>query len=79
VRDNGYHCIQPTQLAEDDWTQHMIDGGENILRTQADNWFVGANIPGKARFLLTAPDTAPVMRAKRAEVASGGYTGFNLD
>ena len=79
VRDNGYHCIQPTQLAEDDWTQHMIDGGENILRTQADNWFVGANIPGKARFLLTAPDTAPVMRARRAEVASGGYTGFNLD
>ena len=79
VRDNGYHCIQPTKQAEEDWTQHMIDGGENILRTQADNWFVGANIPGKARFLLTAPDTAPVMRAKRAEVASGGYTGFNLD
>ena len=79
VRDNGYQRMQPTQQSEDEWTQHMIDGGENILRTQADNWFVGANIPGKARFLLTAPDTAPVMRAKRAEVANSGYQGFNLE
>ena len=57
----------------------MIDGGQNILRTQADSWFVGANIPGKARFLLTAPDTAPQMRAKRAEIASSGYKGFALE
>ena len=79
VRDSGYQRIQPTQQSENDWTQHMIDGGENILRTQADSWFVGANIPGKARFLLTAPDTAPVMRAKRAEVVNSGYAGFNLE
>ena len=79
VRDSGYKSIQPTQSSEDEWTQHMIDGGQNILRTQADSWFVGANIPGKARFLLTAPDTAPVMRAKRAEVAGSGYKGFNLE
>jgi hypothetical protein len=39
---------------------------------------VGANIPGKARFLLTSPDSAPVMRAKRAEVAAKGYAGFLL-
>ncbi|CAI8040205.1 2-oxo-Delta(3)-4,5,5-trimethylcyclopentenylacetyl-CoA monooxygenase [Geodia barretti] len=70
---------RPTRQSEDEWTQHMIEGGKNILRTQADNWFVGANIPGKARFLLTAPDTAPVMRAKRAEIASDGYKGFNLE
>ena len=79
VRDNGYQRIQPTQDSEDGWTQHIIDGGANILRTQADSWFVGANIPGKARFLLTAPDSAPAMRAKRAEVVANGYEGFNLE
>ncbi len=79
VREHGYQRIQPTQQSENEWTQHMIEGGEKILRTQADNWFVGANIPGKARFLLTAPDTAPVMRAKRAEVAGSGYKGFSLE
>ena len=79
VREHGYKRIQPTRQSENEWTQHMIEGGEKILRTQADNWFVGANIPGKARFLLTAPDTAPVMRAKRAEVAGSGYKGFSLE
>ncbi len=79
VRDNGYQRIQPTQDSEDGWTQHVIEGGEKILRTQADSWFVGANIPGKARFLLTAPDSAPMMRAKRAEVAASGYADFNLE
>ena len=78
VRDSGYQRIQPTQDSEDEWTQHVVEGGEKILRTQANSWFVGANIPGKARFLLTAPDSAPAMRAKRAEVASTGYKGFNL-
>ncbi len=79
VRDNGYRRIQPTQDSEEGWTQHVIEGGEKILRTQADSWFVGANIPGKARFLLTAPDSAPMMRAKRAEVAASGYAEFNLE
>jgi hypothetical protein len=38
----------------------------------------GANIPGKARALLTAPDSARVMRAKRADVVANDYEGFNL-
>ena len=39
---------------------------------------VVANIPGKARFLLTSPASAPVMRAKRAEVVARGYARFLL-
>jgi len=49
-----------------------------LLRTKADSWFVGANIPGKARVLLGSPDSAPVARAKRAQVAANGYEGFLL-
>ena len=79
VRDSGNCRIMATPQAEEEWVRHMREDGENILRTQADSWFVGANIPGKARVLLTAPDTAPVMRAKRAEVAKNGYEGFTLD
>jgi cation diffusion facilitator CzcD-associated flavoprotein CzcO len=78
VRDHQFTRISPTPEAEAAWTQHVAEAGAKILRTQADSWFVGANIPGKARFLLTSPDTAPVMRAKRAEVAAKGYAGFLL-
>jgi cation diffusion facilitator CzcD-associated flavoprotein CzcO len=78
VRDHQFRRIAPTPEAEAAWTQHVVEAGAKILRTQANSWFVGANIPGKARFLLTSPDSAPVMRAKRAEVAAQGYAGFLL-
>ena len=78
VRDHGYTRISATPEAEEEWTVHVSEAGAKILRTQANSWFVGANIPGKARVLLTSPDTAPVMRAKRAEVAANGYEGFLL-
>ena len=78
IRDNGFTRISPTLQSENDWVNHVNEAGANILRTKADSWFVGANIPGKARALLTAPDSAPVMRAKRAEVAANGYEGFLL-
>jgi len=79
LRDNDLKRITPTIEAEDAWVKHVNEDGANILRTQANSWFVGANIPGKARVLLTAPDTAPAMRAKRAEVAANGYEGFILE
>ncbi|MSQ07592.1 MAG: NAD(P)/FAD-dependent oxidoreductase [Dehalococcoidia bacterium] len=78
VRNHQFSRISPTPQAEAAWTQHVAEAGAKILRTQADSWFVGANIPGKARALLTSPDSAPVMRAKRAEVAAKGYEGFLL-
>jgi cation diffusion facilitator CzcD-associated flavoprotein CzcO len=78
LRDNEFTRITPTPEAEDAWVNHVNEEGTKILRTQANSWFVGANIPGKARVLLTSPDTAPVMRAKRAKVAANGYEGFLL-
>ncbi|MDA0264883.1 MAG: NAD(P)/FAD-dependent oxidoreductase [Chloroflexi bacterium] len=79
VRDHGHSRITATVEAEDAWVQHVNEDGAKVLRTQANSWFVGANIPGKARVLLTAPDTAPVMRAKRNAVSANGYEGFILE
>ena len=78
VKRNEFMTISATPEAEEEWTKHVNEDGSKILRSQADSWFVGANIPGKARVLLTSPDTAPVMRAKRDEVAANGYEGFRL-
>jgi cation diffusion facilitator CzcD-associated flavoprotein CzcO len=79
IRDNEFTRISPTLEAEDAWVKHVNEDGEKTLRTKTDNWFIGANIPGKARALLTAPDSAPAMRAKRAAVAANGYEGFVLE
>ncbi|WP_342661798.1 Baeyer-Villiger monooxygenase (plasmid) [Rhodococcus ruber] len=50
MRQNGYTTIEPTQAAEQQWTQHV---GEVVDMTIAANgeavntWFTGANIEGK--------------------------------
>ena len=78
IREKGFTHISATPEAEEGWVQHVAEVGAKSLRTQANSWFVGANIPGKARVLLNNPDTAPAMRAKRAAVAANGYEGFLL-
>ena len=78
MREKGLTRIEATPQAEEAWREYVAEVGVKLLRTKANSWFVGANIPGKARFLLGSPDTAPVMRAKRAEVAAKGYEGFVL-
>src|SRR5215470_18593485 len=78
MREKGWTRIEATPEAEEAWREYVAEAGAQLLRTKANSWFVGANIPGKARFLLGSPDSAPVMRAKRAEVAAKGYEGFVL-
>ena len=78
MRENEFTRISATPQAEEAWTRHVAEASANLLRTKANSWFVGANIPGKARVLLGSPDTAPVTRAKRDEVAANGYEGFLL-
>jgi cyclohexanone monooxygenase len=78
MRAKGLTRIEATPQAEEAWREHVAEAGATLLRTKANSWFVGANIPGKARVLLGSPDSAPVMRAKRAEVAARGYAGFQL-
>ncbi len=58
--DRVYKALQKRQgslEAKEEWTKHVAETGAKILRSQADFCYVGANIPGKARGLLTAPNT----------------------
>ena len=60
------------------WTEH---GGETAAATlfpQATSWFLGDNVPGKARKFLLYAGGFPMYRAKCDEVARKGYEGFDL-
>jgi cation diffusion facilitator CzcD-associated flavoprotein CzcO len=79
VRQHGLTRISPTPEAEDEWTAHVLAASvAKTLRTGADTWLLGANIPGKARVLLSPPDSALDMRNRRTQIADNGYTGFVL-
>jgi len=45
--------VEPTQEAEDAWMQHMHEVSEGSLLYLANSWYMGANIPGKPRALLS--------------------------
>ena len=78
MRRKDYARIAATPQAEEAWTEYVAKVSAGSLRMKANSSFVGANIPGKARVSLFSPDSAPVYRAKRDEVAANGYEGFVL-
>ena len=45
VRDNGYHCIQPTQQSEEEWTQHMIEGWQEHIADTGQQLVRGGQHP----------------------------------
>ncbi len=78
MRAHDYACIAATPEAEDEWTDHVNELAEGSLLSTVDNWFVGANIPGKKRSFLMYTGGSPAYRKKCAEIAARGYEGFTL-
>ena len=48
------------------------------LFPEADSWYMGANIPGKARQLINFPSVSGYV-ARCEDVANVGYRGFVID
>ena len=45
--------LEPSLVAEDEWMEHMNEVGKDSLLHLANSWYMGANIPGKPRALLS--------------------------
>lgn len=78
MRARGYERIEATEEAQDSWAQHATDVAMETLFVHADSWWMGANIPGKARQLLSYAGGQPAYFEKCREVAANGYEGFTL-
>jgi cation diffusion facilitator CzcD-associated flavoprotein CzcO len=78
LREHGLTVIEATPEAEAGWVQHVADVGALTLFPQADSWYMGANVPGKARVFLPYLGGVGVYRDLCADVAAKGYEGFAL-
>jgi cation diffusion facilitator CzcD-associated flavoprotein CzcO len=78
VREKGFASIAPTPQAEQDWTDHVNELAAGTILTKANSWFMGANIPGKARAILLYANSAPSYRKKLEDAAVQDYQGFAL-
>jgi cation diffusion facilitator CzcD-associated flavoprotein CzcO len=78
VRSAGSTAIEATPEAEAGWVQHVAEVGSLTLFPQADSWYMGANVPGKARVFLPYIGGVGTYRQICDEIAADGYRGFAL-
>ena len=77
LRDNGFHTIEPTELAVAGWMQHVDDCASITLFPQANSWYRGANIPGKPKVFMPYTAGVDFYRAVCDEVIARDYLGFS--
>ncbi len=78
LRGRGLDVIEPTEVAEAGWMQHVDDCAAITLFPEANSWYMGANVPGKPRVFLPYPAGVDSYRATCDEVVARNYLGFRL-
>ena len=75
-RDEGHRTVEARADAARVWTDHVDEVASGTLFTQADSWYRGANIDGKARVFMPYIGGFHTYIARCAEAKSLGYAGF---
>jgi cyclohexanone monooxygenase len=64
--------------AENAWMQHMDDVAKGSLLYKANSWYMGANIPGKPRALLSYLGGLEAYRQQCRSAEANGYGKFSI-
>ena len=72
------HVIEATPQAEEGWVARVNEVANTTLYPQANSWYIGANVQGKARVFMPYVAGVGVYRQVCADVAAKGYEGFAI-
>ncbi len=78
IRETGATTMEPTAEREEEWVQHHDEVANATLMVTVDSWYMGANIEGKQRRLLSYIGGAHVYKEFCDDIKASGYPGFNL-
>ena len=76
MKARGLTEIEPTKEAQDDWVNYHDEVAGATLISKTDSWYVGSNVPGKQRRMLSYAGGVATYHQKCEEVAIRGYPGF---
>ncbi len=79
MRAERLDVVEPTPTAEAGWGRHVNDCAEITLFPRANSWYMGANVPGKARVFLPYVGGVDRYRKLCDEVVRRGYLGLAFD
>ena len=78
MESEGADRFEVTADAEANWVRRCNELAESMLFSEADSWYRGANVPGKARTFMPFPGGVKMYRQVCEGVASRGYDGFEF-
>jgi cyclohexanone monooxygenase/acetone monooxygenase len=76
LRAEGKSTIEPTAEGEDAWVAHHEELAGATLVPKTTSWYLGSNVPGKPRRLLSYIGGVGTYRQKCEEEAAAGYPAF---
>jgi cyclohexanone monooxygenase len=74
--ERGASRIEATGEAQAKWVEYLNKSGDATLFPEANSWYVGANIPGKARVFMPYVNGLNIYRDECDAVANDSYAGF---
>ena len=78
LREQGNSVIEPTKKGEDAWVAHHEEIASATLVPKTHSWYLGSNVPGKPRRLLSYIGGVGTYRLKCEEEAEAGYPAFRM-
>lgn len=78
MRASAKSVIEPTAEAEAAWVAHHDETANATLFARTTSWYLGSNVPGKPRRMLSYTGGVGTYRQKCAEVAQNDYPGFAM-
>ncbi|EHR70060.1 putative flavoprotein involved in K+ transport [Burkholderiales bacterium JOSHI_001] len=79
TRKNGKQVVEATKEFEDAWVKHHDETAAATLVMKTNSWYLGSNIEGKPRRLLSYIGGVGNFRRQCDEVAAKGYAGFSIN
>ena len=76
LRDRGLEVIEPTKETEDAWVRHHDETAAATLFANTYSWYMGSNVEGKPRRLLSYIGGVNRYHARCDQIAEDGYSGF---
>jgi cation diffusion facilitator CzcD-associated flavoprotein CzcO len=78
MRRHGRTVVEPSAALEDAWVRHHDEvAGANLI-SRTSSWYVGSNVPGKPRRVLSYTGGVGEYKRRCDEVAASGYDGFEM-
>jgi cyclohexanone monooxygenase len=78
LEEEGYDRIEASEASETQWLETTNMLADNMLFSEAESWYRGANVPGKPTVFTPFPGGLDVYRDVCDRVARDDYDGFEL-